>query len=221
MMGAAMQQLHLGTGCLWSPTFWYLMRVLHLEIRTDVPWSGSFSYTFPESRPRKCLASWIFLHPKFLKMESSHHTVTWIMSQVVMSGRRSKGIAYSAFTESVEETLLMLNDDNFKRKAHVAELQWTNLTTQHVQKWCSVLLGHVARASLLSAHREFVTLYVHMNPSVICSVLSTVLQRTLILVKLILMTLGMNWILKQCARISRCCVEGEPFLSMSRYCFPY
>ncbi|RCV30612.1 hypothetical protein SETIT_6G109100v2 [Setaria italica] len=57
------------------------------------------------------------VRPKFLKMESSRPIVRRIMSQVVMSGRSSKGIAESAFTESVEETLL--NDENFKRKAHV------------------------------------------------------------------------------------------------------
>ena len=40
------------------------------------------------------------------------------MSQVVMSGRRSKrDCLQCAFTQSAEETLL--NDDNFKRKAHV------------------------------------------------------------------------------------------------------
>ncbi|CAL5007031.1 unnamed protein product [Urochloa decumbens] len=57
------------------------------------------------------------VRPKFLKMEASRPIVRRLMSQVVMSGRSSKGIGDSAFTDSVEETLL--NDDNFKRKAHV------------------------------------------------------------------------------------------------------
>ncbi|KAF8690791.1 hypothetical protein HU200_041181 [Digitaria exilis] len=57
------------------------------------------------------------VRPKFLKLESSRPIVRRIMSQVTVSGRRSKGIADSAFTESVEETLL--NDVSFKRKAHV------------------------------------------------------------------------------------------------------
>ncbi|CAL4998004.1 unnamed protein product [Urochloa decumbens] len=57
------------------------------------------------------------VRPKFLKMEASRPIVRRLMSQVVMSGRSSKGIGDSAFTDSVEETLL--NDNNFKRKAHV------------------------------------------------------------------------------------------------------
>ncbi|KAL5221645.1 hypothetical protein ABZP36_026358 [Zizania latifolia] len=58
------------------------------------------------------------VRPKFLKMESSRPIVRRIMSQVAISGNRSlKGVGNSAFTESVEDTLL--NDDNFTRKAHV------------------------------------------------------------------------------------------------------
>ncbi|KAG8046936.1 hypothetical protein GUJ93_ZPchr0008g12469 [Zizania palustris] len=58
------------------------------------------------------------VRPKFLKMESSRPIVRRIMSQVAISGSRSlKGVGNSAFTESVEDTLL--NDDNFTRKAHV------------------------------------------------------------------------------------------------------
>uniref|UniRef100_A0A0E0QGW7 Helicase ATP-binding domain-containing protein n=1 Tax=Oryza rufipogon TaxID=4529 RepID=A0A0E0QGW7_ORYRU len=51
------------------------------------------------------------VHPKFLKMESSRPIARRIMSQSL------KGVHDSAFTESVEDTLL--NDDNFTRKAHV------------------------------------------------------------------------------------------------------
>uniref|UniRef100_A0A0E0AJ10 Helicase ATP-binding domain-containing protein n=1 Tax=Oryza glumipatula TaxID=40148 RepID=A0A0E0AJ10_9ORYZ len=58
------------------------------------------------------------VRPKFLKMESSRPIARRIMSQVAISGIRSlKGVHDSAFTESVEDTLL--NDDNFTRKAHV------------------------------------------------------------------------------------------------------
>ncbi|KAF2922514.1 protein CHROMATIN REMODELING 35 isoform X1 [Oryza sativa Japonica Group] len=58
------------------------------------------------------------VRPKFLKMESSRPIARRIMSQVAISGIRSlKGVHDSAFTESVEDTLL--NDDNFTRKSHV------------------------------------------------------------------------------------------------------
>ncbi|KAL5231993.1 hypothetical protein ABZP36_030769 [Zizania latifolia] len=58
------------------------------------------------------------VRPKFLKMEPSRPIVRRIMSQVAKSGNRSlKGVGNSAFTQSVEDTLL--NDDNFTRKAHV------------------------------------------------------------------------------------------------------
>lgn len=58
------------------------------------------------------------VRPKFLKMEQSRPIVRRIMSQVAISGSRGlKGIGDSAFTLSVEDTLL--HDDNFTRKAHV------------------------------------------------------------------------------------------------------
>ncbi|KAF8652605.1 hypothetical protein HU200_062713 [Digitaria exilis] len=57
------------------------------------------------------------VRPKFLKLESSLPIVRRLMNQVTVSGGRSKGIVDSAFTESVEKTLL--NDVCFKRKAHV------------------------------------------------------------------------------------------------------
>ncbi|CAD6246318.1 unnamed protein product [Miscanthus lutarioriparius] len=57
------------------------------------------------------------VRPKFLRMESSCPIARLIMSQVEISGRGSKGFADAAFTEAVEGTLL--NDENFKRKAHV------------------------------------------------------------------------------------------------------
>ncbi|KAM0854803.1 hypothetical protein ACQ4PT_050189 [Festuca glaucescens] len=59
------------------------------------------------------------VRPKFLKIESSRPIVKRIMSQVAISGGRiSKAGADNAFTDSVEHTL-MVHDENFTRKAHV------------------------------------------------------------------------------------------------------
>ncbi|KAL6639967.1 hypothetical protein ACP70R_022277 [Stipagrostis hirtigluma subsp. patula] len=91
--------------------------VLETLKRVETPRKVVLSGTLFQNHVREVFTILNLVRPKFLKMDSSRPIVKRIMSQVAISGRSSKGIADSAFTESVEDTLL--NDDNFKRKAHV------------------------------------------------------------------------------------------------------
>ncbi|KAG2596733.1 hypothetical protein PVAP13_5KG246600 [Panicum virgatum] len=91
--------------------------VLESLSRVETPHKVVLSGTLFQNHVGEVFNILNLVRPKFLKMESSRPVVRRIMSQVEMSGRSSKGIGYNAFTESVEGTLL--NDDNFKRKAHV------------------------------------------------------------------------------------------------------
>ncbi|KAF8644624.1 hypothetical protein HU200_066379 [Digitaria exilis] len=85
--------------------------------RVETPQKVVLSGTLFQNHVEEVFNILNLVRPKFLKLESSRPIVRRIMSQVTVSGRRSKEIADSAFTESVEETLL--NDVSFKRKAHV------------------------------------------------------------------------------------------------------
>ncbi|XP_062196576.1 protein CHROMATIN REMODELING 35-like isoform X2 [Phragmites australis] len=91
--------------------------VLETLNRVETPRKVVLSGTLFQNHVEEVFNILNLVRPKFLKMESSRPIIRRIMSQVAISGRSSKGIPDSAFTESVEETLL--NDDNFKRKAHV------------------------------------------------------------------------------------------------------
>ncbi|KAL6839155.1 hypothetical protein ACP4OV_031046 [Aristida adscensionis] len=91
--------------------------VLETLKRVETPRKVVLSGTLFQNHVHEVFNILNLVRPKFLKMETSRPIVKRIMSQVAISGRISKGIADSAFTESVEDTLL--NDDNFKRKAHV------------------------------------------------------------------------------------------------------
>ncbi|CAO2201315.1 unnamed protein product [Urochloa humidicola] len=91
--------------------------VLESLNRVETPRKVVLSGTLFQNHVEEVFNILNLVRPKFLKMEASRPIVRRLMSQVVMSGRSSKGIGDSAFTDSVEETLL--NDDNFKRKAHV------------------------------------------------------------------------------------------------------
>ncbi|KAJ1291957.1 hypothetical protein BS78_02G356200 [Paspalum vaginatum] len=91
--------------------------VLESLNRVETPRKVVLSGTLFQNHVQEVLNILNLVRPKFLRMESSRPIVRRIMSQVAISGRNSKGIADSAFTEAVEQTLL--NDENFKRKAHV------------------------------------------------------------------------------------------------------
>ncbi|KAL6858773.1 hypothetical protein ACP4OV_017775 [Aristida adscensionis] len=91
--------------------------VLEALDRVETPRKVVLSGTLFQNHVHEVFTVLNLVRPKFLKMESSRPIVRRIMSQVAISGRSSKGIAGTAFTESVEYTLL--NDDNFTRKAHV------------------------------------------------------------------------------------------------------
>ncbi|KAG2632888.1 hypothetical protein PVAP13_2NG121503 [Panicum virgatum] len=91
--------------------------VLESLSRVETPRKVVLSGTLFQNHVEEVFNILNLVRPKFLKMESSRPIVRRMMSQVEMSGRSSKGINHGAFTESVEKTLL--NDDNFKRKAHV------------------------------------------------------------------------------------------------------
>ncbi|OEL31409.1 Protein CHROMATIN REMODELING 35 [Dichanthelium oligosanthes] len=91
--------------------------VLESLNRVETPRKVVLSGTLFQNHVEEVFNILNLVRPKFLKMEPSRPIVKRIMSQVAMPSRSSKGIVDSAFTESVEATLL--NDDNFKRKAHV------------------------------------------------------------------------------------------------------
>ncbi|CAO2206414.1 unnamed protein product [Urochloa humidicola] len=82
--------------------------VLESLNRVETPRKVVLSGTLFQNHVEEVFNILNLVRPKFLKMESSRPIVRRIMSQVEVSG---------TFTESVEKTLL--NDENFKRKAHV------------------------------------------------------------------------------------------------------
>ncbi|TVU42390.1 hypothetical protein EJB05_08792 [Eragrostis curvula] len=90
--------------------------VLETLNRVETPRKVVLSGTLFQNHVREVFTILDLVRPKFLKMESARPIVRRIMSQAEISGR-PKGMADSAFTSAVENTLL--HDDNFKRKAHV------------------------------------------------------------------------------------------------------
>ncbi|AQK50876.1 Protein CHROMATIN REMODELING 35 [Zea mays] len=91
--------------------------VLESLNRVETPRKVVLSGTLFQNHVEEVFNILNLVRPKFLRMESSRPTARRIMSQVEIVGRSSKGLADGAFTKAVEETLL--NDENFKRKAHV------------------------------------------------------------------------------------------------------
>lgn len=91
--------------------------VLESLNRVETPRKVVLSGTLFQNHVEEVFNILNLVRPKFLRMESSRPIARRIMSQVEISGRGSKGFADAAFTEAVEGTLL--NDENFKRKAHV------------------------------------------------------------------------------------------------------
>lgn len=91
--------------------------VLESLNRVETPRKVVLSGTLFQNHVEEVFNILNLVRPKFLRMESSRPIVKRIMSQVEIFGRSSKGLADGAFTEAVEGTLL--NDENFKRKAHV------------------------------------------------------------------------------------------------------